>query len=85
MQNAVAKKDVQPAVAAALKPQKPVADPKTPKRKDGRVFIPELGWLDEPVFWEIYINEPEKLPDSLDLYAVHQLRQEFEREQEAEG
>jgi hypothetical protein len=60
-------------------------DPETPVRKDGRVFIPELGWRDEAEFWELYANEPEQLPDSLDLYALHQLRQEYERERSAGG
>lgn len=60
-------------------------DLRIPVRRDGRVFIPELGWRDEAEFWELYANEPELLPDSLDLFALHQLRQEYERERAAGG
>ena len=84
MQNA-AVKVVSPSTDPTVEPQATVVDSQIPKREDGRVFFPELGWLDEPAFWEMYTNEPEKLPDSLDLYAAHQLRQEYEREREAEG
>jgi len=73
------------ALQATVAPQATVVDPLIPKRKGGRVFIPELGWLDEGAFWEMYTSEPEKLPDTLDLYAVHQLRQEYERERAADG
>ncbi len=84
MQNATVK-HVSPPLVPILETQAAVIVPQIPKRKDGRVFIPELGWLDEREFWEMYTNEAEKLPDSLDLYAVHLLRQEYEREREAEG
>ena len=59
--------------------------PRIPKRQYGRVFIPDLGWLDETAFWAMYDNEPEKLPDTLDFYAVHLLREEYERERETQG
>ncbi len=78
-------KDVSPPLVPTVETQATVVVPLTPKRKDGRVFIPELGWLDEREFWEMYTNEVEKLPDTLDLYAVHLLRQEYERELEADG
>ena len=84
MQNA-AVQDISTSTNPTVEPQAAVDDSQIPKRKDGRVFFPELGWLNEPEFWEMYSNEPEKLPDSLDLYAAHQLRQEYEREREAEG
>ena len=84
MQNA-AVKDVSPPKVPTMEPQATVVDPQIPTRKEGRVFFPQLGWLEEGAFWEMYASEPEKLPDSLDLYAAHQLQREYEREREAEG
>ena len=83
MQKAAVQEDVSQAEPA--KQSEPAADPAVPVRKDGRIFIPELGWRDEAAFWELYASQPEQLPDSLDLYALHQLRQEYEREQGAGG
>ena len=39
-----------------------------------RIFIPQMGWLPLHEFWELYQNQPERLPDDLDLEAVHEIR-----------
>lgn len=80
-----AAKDAAPAAEPGVEPRPAPADPEVPTRRDGRVFIPELGWLDESAFWQTYASAPEKLPGTLDLYAVHQLRLEYERERESAG
>ena len=55
-------------------------EPQGPVRKDGRVFFPETGWVDEAEFWAIYETDPGQLPPTLDLHAVHQLRADYFRE-----
>jgi len=37
------------------------------------VFLPSTGWLSEDAFWDIYFNEPQKLPDNIDFDEIHKL------------
>ncbi len=39
-----------------------------------QIFVPSMGWLPLQDFWELYENDPARLPDNLDLQAVHQIR-----------
>ena len=39
-----------------------------------RIFIPDLGWLPLAEFWDVYENNPARLPPDLDYKAVHQLK-----------
>ncbi len=54
--------------------------PKGPRRKDGQIFFPQTGWVEEAAFWDMYENRPEEIPDDIDLYAAHELKQEYLRE-----
>lgn len=40
-----------------------------------RVLIPETGWMDAREFWEIYFNQPEKLPAEIDFERLRQFEQ----------
>jgi len=37
------------------------------------VFLPSLGWLSEDAFWDIYFNDPQKLPGNIDFDEIHKL------------
>jgi len=39
-----------------------------------QVFIPSNGWVSTEVFWEIYHNNPEKLPGDIDFNLLQQLK-----------
>jgi len=52
----------------------------TPRRKDGQVFFPETGWIDEAAFWDMYENRPELLPGGIDFHAAHRLKEEYMRD-----
>jgi len=34
------------------------------------VYLPDQGWLNEDEFWNIYYNEPDKLPGDIDFDAL---------------
>jgi hypothetical protein len=37
------------------------------------VYLPSEGWLNEDDFWDIYYNQPEKLPGTMDFDALGKL------------
>lgn len=37
------------------------------------VYLPDQGWLSEDEFWNIYYNEPDKLPGEIDFDALVEL------------
>jgi len=39
-----------------------------------RVYLPETGWISVDEFWEIYMNQPDKLPADLDYTALDVIR-----------
>lgn len=39
-----------------------------------RIFVPDLGWLPLAEFWDIYENNPARLPPDFDYKAMHQLK-----------
>ncbi len=39
-----------------------------------RVFLPDRGWVSTRRFWEIYYQQPEKLPGELDFELIEQLK-----------
>ena len=38
-----------------------------------QIFLPDTGWLSEDEFWNIYYNDPAKLPGNVDFEALQQL------------
>jgi len=38
-----------------------------------RIFVPGTGWLDAAELWDNYVNDPDKLPEGLELSALHAL------------
>lgn len=61
---------------AASNPTRPI-EPLKPQRRDGQIYFPQTGWLDEASFWATYNTEPQLLPADLDLVAVHHLKQAY--------
>jgi hypothetical protein len=39
-----------------------------------RVYLPKTGWISVDEFWEIYMNQPDKLPADLDHAALDAIR-----------
>ena len=50
-----------------------------------RLYIPGMGWMPEREFWRLYEEQPMRLPQDLDMYTVHQLRQSYEARHETTG
>lgn len=42
-----------------------------------KIFIPSLGWMPTREFMDIYENRPEQLPQGLDLYEIHKIREKL--------
>lgn len=61
----------------------PTVDPTAPTRRDGQIFFPQTGWVDETEFWTLYEQQPERIPPNIDLHAAHLLKQEMMRETQA--
>lgn len=41
-----------------------------------QIFVPGTGWFDAGEFWDMYFNEPAKLPAELDFGALAALREQ---------
>lgn len=64
--------------AASLSPPPTGSSPSVPDTvkvdvKNRLIFVPNLGWLNEDQFWDIYYNEPQKLPGTIDLTELNKL------------
>lgn len=64
--------EAQVLAVAAIVPEVPRLD-----ETGEKIFIPELGWLPTAEFMDMYENRPEQLPHSLDLFAIHEIKQEL--------
>lgn len=78
------------AIVAPSEPEVPVIVKKIEKLEidlEGqRVLLPGDGWISAPEFWEIYYNQPQKLPGDIDFAKLQQLELLTEASRaEAEG
>ncbi|MCX2980314.1 hypothetical protein EYC98_05450 [Halieaceae bacterium IMCC14734] len=64
---------VEPAIALATKPDV-LPTQLTLDKNQQRIFVPDLGWLPLAEFWDIYENNPARLPPDFDYKAMHQLK-----------
>ncbi len=68
------------AVTASAPPAPDPTAPLGPHRKDGKIYFPQTGWLDETQFWEMYETRPQDIPEDIDLHTAHLLKEEYLRE-----
>ncbi len=50
-----------------------------------RIFVPGLGWFAAGDFWALYDSDPARLPNDLDVGAVHVLRERWQEGGEADA